>query len=196
MTAITQPDHAAARRYRFPPLIRTGLFGSMPTSQVVVLVVGAALSFAGMMLRLFPWALLPLLVAAIIGFKRVDGWPLHELLPLRAAWILRRRKRRHLWFRSVPLLTPGERPRCELPPPMLSLELLDVDASWVVVPGRLSGIAAVHDRANGLLTGVLRATGDGQFSLAGAAEQDSRVALWGDALAAFCRERATVSRIV
>ncbi len=196
MTTTTQSDHANARRYRFPPLIRTGLFGSMPTSQVIVLVVGAALSFGGMVLRLFPWALLPLLVAAVIGFKRVDGWPLHELLPLRASWILRRRRRRHLWFRSVPLLTPGERARCELPPAMESLELLDVDASWVVVPGRLSGIAAVHDRANGLLTGVLRATGDGQFSLAGAAEQDSRVALWGDALAAFCRERATVNRIV
>ena len=85
MTATARSDHASARRYRFPPLIRTGLFGSMPTSQVVVLGLGAALSFAGMLLRLFPWALVPLLVAAVIGFKRVDGGPLHELLPLRAA---------------------------------------------------------------------------------------------------------------
>jgi hypothetical protein len=38
-------------------------------------------------------------------------------------------------------------------------------------------------------------TGDGQFSLLPADAQDARVALWGDALAAFCRERTMVCRV-
>ena len=47
------------------------------------------LSFVGILLRLFPWALLPALLAAVIAFKRVGGWPLHELIPLKVAWLAR-----------------------------------------------------------------------------------------------------------
>ena len=47
MTPTARFDQASARRYRFPPLIRTGLFGSMPTSQVVVLGVGGFRVAAG-----------------------------------------------------------------------------------------------------------------------------------------------------
>ena len=77
-----------------------------------------------------------------------------------------------------------------LPPAMAGLRLLDVDAAWVTTPGRLAGVGVVHDTAAGLLTAVLRVTGDGQFSLTSAETQDARVALWGDALGGFCRERA------
>ena len=184
---------AGARRYRFSPLVRAGLFGAMPTSQVVVLAVGCGLSFVGIMLRVFPWALLPALLAAVIAFKRVGGWALHELIPLKLVWLLRRRQ--HRWFRPVPLLTPGERVREELPPAMQGLRLLDVDASWVATPGRLAGVGVIHDTVAGLLTGVVRVCGDGQFSLTSADAQDGRVALWGEALAGFCRERLTVCRI-
>lgn len=182
-----------ARTYRFSPLVRTGLFGAMPTSQVVVLGVGCGLSFVGIMLRLFPWALLPALLSVVIGFKRVDGWPLHELIPLKLGWWMRRR--RHQWFRPVPLLTAGESATEAMPPGMQQLELLDVDASWVVAPGRLAGIGVVRDLEAGQLTAVLRVTGDGQFSLASPDAQDTRLSMWGDALAAFCRERLTVCRI-
>jgi hypothetical protein len=117
------------RTYRLSPLVRAGLFGSMPVSQVVVLVVGAGLSFLGIMLRLFPWALLPALVAGIVGFKRVGVWPLHELIPMKLSWWSRRD--RHRWFRPVPLLCPGDKPHDTLPPPMSGLRLLDVDVNWV-----------------------------------------------------------------
>lgn len=185
---------ATARRYRFSPLVKAGLFGTMPTSQVVVLGVGCGLSFVGIMLRLFPWALLPALLASVVGFKRVGGWALHEIIPLKFAWFMRRR--RHRWFRPVPMLAPGEQGREELPPAMHGLQLLDVDAPWATTPGRIAGVGVVHDTAAGLLTGVLRVSGDGQFSLTSAVSQDGRVALWGDALAGFCRERLTVCRIV
>lgn len=182
-----------SRSYRFSPLVRAGLFGAMPTSQVVVLGVGCGLSFVGIMLRLFPWALLPALLSVVIGFKRVEGWPLHELIPLKLGWWMRRR--RHQWFRLVPLLTAGETATEAMPPGMQQLELLDVDASWIVTPGRLAGIGVVRDLEAGQLTAVLRVTGDGQFSLASPEAQDTRLAMWGDALAAFCRERLTVCRI-
>jgi hypothetical protein len=190
MSDMTTPK---ARSYRFSPLVRAGLFGAMPTSQVVVLGMGCGLSFVGIMLRLFPWALLPALLSAVIGFKRVDGWPLHELIPLKLGWWMRRR--RHQWFRPVPLLTAGESATEAMPPGMQQLELLDVDASWVVAPGRLAGIGVVRDLEAGQLTAVLRVTGDGQFSLGSPEAQDTRLSMWGDALAAFCRERLTVCRI-
>jgi hypothetical protein len=190
---VNDTSLAGARRYRFSPLVKAGLFGAMPTSQVVVLAVGCGLSFIGILLRVFPWALLPALAAGVVAFKRVGGWALHEIIPLKVAWLLRRRH--HRWFRPVPLLAPDELAREELPAAMSGLRLLDVDASWVTAPGRLAGIGVVHDVAPGLLTGVLRVSGDGQFSLTSADAQDGRVALWGEALAGFCRERLTVCRI-
>ena len=84
--AVSDATSGKPRTYRFSPLVRAGLFGAMPTSQVVVLAVGCGLSFVGILLRLFPWALVPALLAAVIAFKRVGGWALHELIPLKIAW--------------------------------------------------------------------------------------------------------------
>lgn len=181
------------RTYRLSPLVRAGLFGSMPASQVVVLGVGAGLSFVGIMLRLFPWALLPVLVAGLVAFKRVGIWPLHELVPMKLRWWVGRD--RHRWFRPVPLLSPGEKAADELPLPLAGLRLLDVDAQWLSTPGRLAGVGAMWDTSAGSVTAALRVSGDGQFSLLPADAQDARVALWGDSLAAFCRERPTVCRV-
>jgi hypothetical protein len=61
---VSDATSGKPRTYRFSPLVRAGLFGAMPTSQVVVLAVGCGLSFVGILLRLFPWALLPALLAA------------------------------------------------------------------------------------------------------------------------------------
>lgn len=182
-----------ARTYRFSPLVRAGLFGSMPTSQVVVLAAGCGLSFIGILMWLVPWALLPALLGVAVAFKRVGGWPLHELIPLKVGWWANRRE--HRWFRPVPLLAPGEHPAPALPPAMAGLRLLDVDAPWVTTPGRLPGVGVVHDTTTNLLTAALRVTGDGQFSLAAPDVQETRLAMWGDALAGFCRERMTICRI-
>lgn len=168
------------RRYRFSPLVRTGLFGGMPTAQVVVLGIGCGLSFIGILFRLFPWAVLPALLAAVIGFKRVGDMALHELIPLRWNWWRRRRRGDHQWFRPVPLL--GESANDPLPPQMRGLELLDVPATWVITPGRVAGVGVVHDTDAGTVTATLRVAGDGQFSLSPAAEQDAKVGMWGDAL--------------
>ena len=77
------------RTYRFPPLMRAGLFGAMPTSQVVVLAVGCSLSFVGILLRLFPWALVPALLAAMVAFNRPNA-KTHSGV-WRDLWVRRRR---------------------------------------------------------------------------------------------------------
>ena len=56
-------------------------------------------------------------------------------------------------------------------------------------------MGVIQDVEAGQLTAVLRVTGDGQFSLTSPDAQDTRLAMWGDALAGFCRERRTVCRI-
>ena len=190
---MNNPSQSEPRSYRFSPLVCVGLFGAMPTSQVVVLAVGCGLSFLGVLMGFLPWALAPALVSLVIAFKRVGGWALHELIPLKIRWWLGRR--RHRWFRRVPLLTLDERDGDSLPPVLAGLRLLDVDAPWVVAPARLAGVGVVHDSTTGLLTAVLRVTGDGQFALNSPEAQDARVAVWGEALAGFCRERRTVCRV-
>ena len=65
----------------------------------------------------------------------------------------------------------------------------------MLTPGRIAGVAVIHDSVASTLSASLRVCGAGQFSLCSAAEQDGRVAGWGDALAAFCRERRTVCRV-
>ena len=181
-----------ARRYRFPPLVRTGLFGSMPPTQIAVLVVGGGLAFLAVLVRVFPVALGLLLATGVLALSRRRGAPLHEWLPLRISWIARRRQR--VWFRPIPLLGVNDRRPVDLPPQLDGLELLEFNAPWAT-RGNLAGIAAVHDRTAGQVTGVLRVHGDGQFSLTAAHEQDLRVAMWGDALAGFCRERSAVTRV-
>lgn len=80
------------RRYGLPPLVRAGLFGGMPATQVAVLRVGAAVSFLGLLADLFPWAALPLLGAAFVAFGRAGPYQLHELIPLKVSWWRRRNR--------------------------------------------------------------------------------------------------------
>ncbi|MDP9332017.1 MAG: hypothetical protein M3Q30_01710 [Actinomycetota bacterium] len=177
-----------------PPLVRAGIFGEMPPSKVVVLV-GAGLCAVVTLLGGLPQvAPLPLLAGGVIAFKRVGGYELHELIPLKASWWWRKRRKDLRWFRPVPMLAAGERSPAALPAVLRDLELLDVDVGWAA-PGRLAGAAVIHDRATGIVTAVIRAHGDGQFSLASADEQDARVAMWGDAITGFCRENPEVVRV-
>ena len=150
----------------------------------------AACRSSAILLRLFPWALLPARLAAVLAFKRVRGWPLHELIPLKVVVAAPPRGT------SLVPTGPAAGARRASPPTALppnharAASCSTSTSSWVATPGRLAGVGVVHDIGAGLLTAVLRVTGDGQFTLTSAASQDTRVALWGDALAAFCRERA------
>jgi len=190
-------DAPGAARYRFPPLVRAGFFGSMPRSQAVSLVAGAAVALVAIVLHHVGGAFVALAGGCVIAFVKVGPhrWRLHEWLPLRIGFW--RRCRTRSWFREIPLLgATGDEPvAIALPAPLVGLELFDVDARWLSAPGRIAGLGVVADRAAGFVTAVVRVTGDGQFSLTDPIEQDGRVALWGDALAGFCREGTAVERI-
>jgi hypothetical protein len=188
MNAPAEPQ----RRYRFADLRRSGLFGSMPPTLLVTLGAGILVSWLTVLRGApLPLALAPLALAAYVGFGRLGGRPVHEQVPPAVAWWWRKVRHRHRWCRPVPLVVDGAVPQA-LPPSLAGIELFDADTSWIT--GRTE-VGVVHDRATGIVTAVLRVTGDGQFALADAGTQETRLDLWGLALAAFCREATPVARI-
>ena len=197
MTANRSTNVSGGReggRYRFPPLVRAGFFGSMPRSQAIPLTIGAVIALVAVTAGAIVVGAVAVLAALTVAFVKVGALKLHEWLPLRAQFWRRRRNR--VWFRTIPLLgTNGDRTPIDLPAALTGLELFDVDAAWVNAPGRLAGLGVIVDRPAGLVTAVVRVAGDGQFSLSDPAEQDSRVGLWGEALSGFCREGSPVARI-
>ena len=180
----------APRRYRFAPAGKPGLFGLIPPAQIAVAAVGTLVAWVLLVVGLFPpAAAVPALVGVGVAFKRVDGRPLYQLIPVASRWRWRRRRQRGHWCRPVPLLGATDHVPVELPPAMRGLRLLEV----VDKDGGLR--AVVHDQPVGTVSAVLMVSGDGQFSLADPLEQDRRVAMWGDAIAGFCREGTAVCRV-
>ena len=185
----------APRRYRFAAFRRTGLFGNVPPTLLITLAVGviagwlAVLSHAPLLV-----AIVPLLVCALVGFGRVGGRPIHELLPRLAVWGWRRVLHRHRWRRPVPLIVDGVLP-VSLPRALDGIELFEVDRPWMIAGLPPGAVGVTRDRTVGTVTAVLPVSGDGQFALADPLTQDSKVDLWGLALAGFCREGGAVVRV-
>ena len=180
-----------ARRYRFAPAGKPGLFGQVPPAQIAVAATGAVAAWLLILAGVFPpIAAVPGLVGVGIALKRVDGHPIYQLIPLGVRWWWHCHRHGGRWCRPVPLLGATDHAPIELPLAMAGLELLDV-------PDADGGPrAVVHDHRAGTVSVVVAVSGDGQFSLVDPLEQDRRVALWGDAIAGFCRERGAVRRLV
>ena len=182
-----------ARRYRFTPIRRSGLFGALPPTLVVTLAAGVLTAWALVITRAtLPLAVAPIAAAGAVAFGRIAGRPVHEVIPVALCWSTRILRRRHRWVRPVPLLVDGTTAQA-LPPALAGLTLFEATPPG---SGRTPPVGVVHDRTAGLLTAVLRVYGDGQFALADPAGQDHQVDLWGLALGAFCRESTPVARIV
>jgi hypothetical protein len=143
----------------------------------------------------------PVLIAAVVlvavgafVFGRWHGRALHDWLPVIASWSALRAQGKHRWTARVPLLLEsGAARRPALPPFLAGLEILEASSAWTRRQ-RLGSVGLVADRRDRLLTGVVRVQGR-EFALAERAEQDRGLAGWGDVLAGFCRERATVARV-
>jgi hypothetical protein len=182
------------RSFRFGEIRRAGLFGSMPSTLLaalgVVLVVGW-LAVAGFV----PWLLAgPLAVAGLaVALGRVQGRPLHAVLPTLVRFGWRRLRGRHRWFRPVPLVSDDGIPTAQ-PAPLAGLDLYELDITWTHAGGR-HALGAVHDRAAGTVSATIRVHGDGQFALLDDREQIARADAWGGALAGFARERCQVLRV-
>jgi hypothetical protein len=185
------------QRYRFGPLERRGLIGSLRAPQVLVIAV--SLTAGVILMRTLPAGLgiasaLGLALAAVlICFWPVGGRSVEEWLPVVERHLARRVRGRHVYVSAAPQagVRPGPDGRPEpvvgLPESARGLELL-------AAPFQGEKIGVLKDRRAHTYTAalVVRVT---SFGLLDRGEQESRQAGWGGVLAGLAREGSPVSRI-
>ncbi|MGI8873738.1 MAG: SCO6880 family protein [Egibacteraceae bacterium] len=183
------------RLYRFAARDRAGWFLGLGGQQCLAL--GVAVFASVVLLNAgtpAPIVLAPVFVGLAYVFVRVGTMPLHEWLPVTAAWTLRRLTGRTSWHARVPLLTGSaldSRGQPDLPPCLSGLVLLHVPTHGSA-RSQMAGIGVVKNTAIGAFSATLRVRGR-EFALLDASEQERMVAGWGDALVAFCVERGPVA---
>ena len=185
------------RRYRFGPLERRGLIGSLRATQVIPMAV--SLAVAVVLMRTLPGgagvfaALGIVLAVAVICFWPLSGRSAEEWLPIAAAHVWRGANGRHKQFSAAP--TAGAQtsdsgrpePAVALPEAAAGLELLPA-------PFRGETVGVVKDARARTYTAILavRVT---SFGLLDRAEQEGRQAGWGAVLSSLPREGTPVSRV-
>ncbi len=187
------------RTYRFGPLERRGVVGGLRLGQLAVL--AAAAGAAVVLFRVASGGqglllgLLLVATAAVIAFVPVRGRSLEEWMPVLVRW-LRLHARGGARFRSAQPWTgvaaslDGSNLERDLDVPevLAGCEILSVP----VADGRDVGV--FRDPAIGALTAVL-AVRVRAFGLLGEAEQERRLARWGQVLAGLARNQSPVRRI-
>src|SRR5438067_3078440 len=189
--------HEESRRYRFGPLERRGLIGSLRPVQVFV--VAASLAGAVVLMRslsggsgVFSGFLL-VLVAAGFCFWPIAGRSAEEWLPIATRHGRRRATGQNRYRSGSPQsgarVGDGGRPEpaVALPEPAAGLELL-------AAPLRGETVGVIKDRRARSYTAALavRVT---SFGLLDRAEQEARQAGWGGVLASLAREGSPVTRV-
>ena len=185
------------RMYRFGPLDRSGLVLGLSGRQCASL--GGGVLLAGWLLDRhvpLPLVLAPILVAVTLGFAKVGGEPICEVVPGWRRFAIRAVTRSNRWLAPIRCHRPGSgaSPVVDLPSFMAGLTLIDAGPALWTGPARLAGVGVVVDRRGGTVSGTLRAHAGG-FCLVDRAEQEHLVAAWGNALAGFCREGGSVSSV-
>ena len=184
------------RRYRFGPLERRGLVGSLRPAQVAVL--ATSLTAGVFLLRLLPTGVGALaaigLVLASIGicFWPVAGRSAEEWLPVVGRFVTRRARGRNRYRSSAPaagvtLREDRPRPVALLPPAADALELL-------AAPFHGEEVGVIKDRRARTYAAIL-AVKVSSFGLLDRSEQEARQAGWGGVLASLAREGSPVSRL-
>lgn len=176
-----------ARTYRFAARDRTGWLIGLQAAQCVIL--GSGVVVSGVLLNLgaaAPVTLAVVVVSVVAAFAPINGRPGYAWAPVAASWLAGRRRR--AWTATVPRFSADgvSREQPEWPAFLAGVELRDHD-SWQ--PG--ATMAVVTDSRSGTATAVLRVAGR-EFALIDRSEQERLLAGWGDALAAFCKERSPV----
>jgi hypothetical protein len=190
-------SEAELRRYRFGPLERRGLIGSLRATQVIP--VAVSLAGAVVLMRILPaGAGLFAAFGVVLAVGAFCFWPWggrspEEWLPIAAAHSRRRILGRTRLLSSAPLAgvrmhEPGRpEPVVELPEAAQGLELL-------AAPFRGETVGVVKDKRAKTYTAILavRVT---SFGLLDHAEQEARQASWGGVLASLGREGTPVNRV-
>jgi hypothetical protein len=184
------------RRYRFGPLERRGLIGSLRPGQLCA--IGASLAVAVLLMRAaggigIVAALALVLTTAVFCFWPVSGRPVEEWLPVVGRYGARHVTGRHRHRSSSP--TAGmtidgsgrSTPVVSLPEPVRGLQVL-------AAPLRGEAVGVVKDRSARSYTAAL-AVKVTSFGLLDRAEQESRQGGWGAVLAGLAREGSPVTRV-
>jgi hypothetical protein len=184
---------AEARRYRFGPLERRGLVGSLRTAQAFVL--AASLTAGVLLMRLLPGtgflAALGLVAAAILFcFWPIAGRAADEWLPIASRFTTRRVRGRNRYLSASPQAGVSE----SRPQPVVSLPAAAAGLELLAAPLRGEAVGVVKDRRPRTYTAAL-AVRVSSFGLLDRAEQEARQAAWGGVLSSVAREGSPVSRI-
>jgi hypothetical protein len=185
-------------RYRFGDAIGRGILGRLRLGQAIVAVAGAG--WAVVMLDLSPSGtgaiagLLGLLVAAAAATLPVGGLTLEQWAPVAASWAIARlnihasgpvARGTDGTVVAIPVVDArgtAEVRRRRQPSPPGSLRGIRI----VEIPYRGRLVGAVSERGGRRLTVVLVGRAPG-FALADEAEQQQRLAVWGEVLKGACR---------
>ena len=182
---------AAGRTYRFAARDRSGWLLGLQAGQCIIL--GAGIFVAGGLFNVgAPSAavIVTIAISGVFAFAPAGDRPAYAWLPVLVSWIIGGRGG-PTWTASVPRFgrTAPESAQPEWPPFLEGLELHE-HAGWRAN----EPMAAVVNRRTGELTAMLRVSGR-EFALIDRLEQERVLAGWGDALAAFCKERSAVSAV-
>ena len=177
------------RRYRFGPLERRGLVGSLRTAQAFVL--AASLTTSVLLMRLLPGtgflAALGLVAAAILFcFWPIAGRAADEWLPIAGRFTARRARGRNRHLSTSP--------QAGVPLPVVSPPAAAVGLELLAAPLRGEAVGIVKDRRRRTYTAAL-AVKVSSFGLLDRTEQEARQAAWGGVLSSMAREGSPVSRI-
>lgn len=184
---------SAGRTYRFSARDRGGWLLGLQAAQCIIL--GVGVFTGGILLNVgAPASVMVMAVCAsgIGAFAPVGGRPGYTWLPVLTAWLLGRRRGGGTWTAPVPRFRepqPDNVVQPRWPRFIGEIEIHEHDG-WR--PG--TTMAVVGDRHTGAMTGMLRVAGR-EFSLIDRSEQERLLAGWGDALAAFCKERSPVEAV-
>ena len=185
------------QRYRFGPLERRGLIGSLRPVQVIV--IAGSLTLGVVLMRALssgPGVVAALglaLVAGAVCFWPIGGRPAEAWLPIVARHATASALGRHVRRSPAPLagawLAADGRPE-----PIALLPEVGRDLELLAAPFQGEPVGVLKDRRTRSYTAVLavRVT---SFGLLDRAEQEARQAGWGSVLAGLAREGSPVSRI-
>jgi len=185
------------QRYRFGPLERRGLIGSLRPTQVFV--IGGSLTGAVILMRSLSSgtgvaaAVTLSLIGVVFCFWPINGRSAEEWLPIVGHYAAQRLRGRQV--RLSPAPQAGARTTTAgRPEPIAALPEAARDLELLAAPFQGETVGVIKDRRAHTYTAVLavRVT---SFGLLDRAEQESRQAGWGGVLTGLAREGSPVSRI-
>jgi len=177
-----------ARTYRLAPQDRTGVWMGLTAGQLAVSLVGVLGGIVLLNARVkAPIGIAVMALGVGVAVARWGGRPLVEGIP--DLWRIARqlvRPSKARWFAEL------DPTRIQLPGLLGRQEISAVDRTVFGQAGHAEPVGVAHDRRTGLWVATLRVEGR-QFTLASPEDQERMLALWGDALAPFSRERSPVA---